>query len=89
MLSAAAGRVFDTKYKMFMVLELVTGGELLERCPPARPPALPPPASLPFADRLSVRCRLMDMGAYCEQDACDLFTKVMHAVQELHKCVLS
>ena len=32
---------------------------------------------------------MMDMGAYCEQDACDLFTKVMHAVQELHKCVLS
>ena len=51
-LSAAAGRVFDTKYKMFMVLELVTGGELLERCPPARPPALPPsPAFPPFADR--------------------------------------
>lgn len=24
-------RVYDTKYKMFMVLELVTGGELLER----------------------------------------------------------
>jgi hypothetical protein len=23
--------VYDTKYKMFMVLELVTGGELLER----------------------------------------------------------
>ena len=23
--------MFDTKYKMFMVLELVTGGELLER----------------------------------------------------------
>ncbi len=23
--------MYDTKYKMFMVLELVTGGELLER----------------------------------------------------------
>ena len=35
-------RVFDTKYKMFMVLELVTGGELLERCPPSLPPSLLP-----------------------------------------------
>ena len=51
-------KVYDTKYKMYMVLELVTGGELLER--------------------------LMNLGAYSEQDACDLFAKVMHAVSHLH-----
>ena len=51
-------KVFDTKYKMYMVLELVTGGELLER--------------------------LINIGKYSEQDACDLFAKVMHAVEYLH-----
>jgi len=51
-------KTYDTKYKMYLVLELVTGGELLER--------------------------LMALGAYTEQDACDLFAKVMHAVEYLH-----
>eukprot|EP01052_Picozoa_sp_SAG31_P016112 SAG31_NODE_1055_length_10134_cov_14.461837_10_plen_174_part_00 len=45
---------FDTKKKMYLILELCTGGELLEA--------------------------LMNNGAYSEHDACELFTKVMDAV---------
>jgi calcium/calmodulin-dependent protein kinase I len=52
-------KVYDTSLKMYMVLELVTGGELLDR--------------------------LMNLGKYSEQDACDLFAKVMHAVAHLHE----
>jgi len=49
---------YDTRKKLYLILELVTGGELLEK--------------------------LMSDGAYSEQDACDLFAKVMGAVKYLH-----
>lgn len=71
--------IFETDTDIALVLELVTGGELFDRCAQA-----PPPQEVTsLADQLSLcfsSCRIVERGYYSERDAAHVIKQILEAV---------